>query len=351
MPRKLKIYQLESNPVCSPYRLIYPGNALNQSSDIEVKLFRDFGQSQCDELLREADLFIIQRMEMVPHLRELILALNRRGILVVYEIDDDLLHLDPESRQAALNSKDRAVRIEECIRACQAVQCSTPALASTLGGIHSEVVVLENQLDRVPAFREKAPRSRATIVGYAAGADHGHDWPLVRDAYNRTAADLSSQGAEIETWIVGDPQVYGSIISPRKRFFPIMPRDDYLEFLAHVDVAIIPLKNGAFNASKSDVKYLESAAMGAPVIASDIVYERTIVDGETGLLFANGEEFASQLRRLVTDKALAGRMAKAAHSYVEENRVIGQHAAKWASTYSDWHARRGQLLARTGVAA
>ena len=350
MPRKLKVYQLESNPVCSPYRLIYPGNALNRSGDIEVKLFRDFGQSQCDELLRKADLFIIQRMEMVPHLRELILALNRRGILVVYEIDDDLLHLDPGSRQAALTSKDRAVRIEECMRACQAVQCSTPALASALAGIHFEVVVLENQLDRVPAFRDKPPRSPATIVGYAAGADHGHDWPAVRDVYNRTVADLSSQGAEIETWIVGDPQVYESIISPRKRLFPIMPRDAYLELLAHVDVSIIPLKDCAFNASKSDVKYLESAAMGTPVLASNIAFERTIVDGETGLLFANGEEFASQLQRLVSDKALARRMAKAAHSYVEENRVIGQHAAKWASTYSDWHARGGQLLARSSIA-
>jgi glycosyltransferase involved in cell wall biosynthesis len=351
MPRKLKIYQLESNTVCSPYRLIYPGNALNRSSDIEVKLLSDFGQSQCDELLGEADLFIIQRMEMVPHLRELILALNRREILVVYEIDDDLLHLDPESRQAALDSRDRAVHIEECIRACQAVQCSTLSLASTLAGIHSEVVVLENQLDRVPAFGEKAPRSRTTIVGYAAGADHGHDWPVVRDAYNRAVADLSSQGVEIETWIVGDPQVYDSITSPRKRFFPIMPRDGYLKLLAHVDVSLIPLKDCAFNASKSDVKYLESAAMGTPVLASNIAYERTIVDGETGLLFRNGEEFASQLRRLVTDKAFALRIAKAAHSYVEENRVIDQHAAKWASTYLDWHARCERLLARSGVAA
>jgi hypothetical protein len=350
MPRKLKIYQLESNAVCSPYRLIYPGNALNRSSDIEVKLFLDFGQSQCDELLREADLFIIQRMEMVPHLRELILALNRKGIVVVYEIDDDLLHLEPESRQAALNSKEHAVRIEDCMRACQAVQCSTASLASKLTGIHAEVVVLENQLDRVPAFTEKTPRSRTTIVGYAAGDDHGHDWPIVRDAYNRTVADLSTQGVEIETWIVGDPQIFDSIISPRKRLLPIMPRDVYLGFLARVDVSIIPLKDCAFNESKSDVKYLESAAMGTPVLASNIVYGRTIIDGECGLLFRNGEEFASQLRRLVTDKALALRVAKSAHTYVKDNRVIDQHAAKWASTYLVWHARREQLLARTGVA-
>ena len=90
--------------------------------------------------------------------------------------------------------------------------------------------------------------------------------------------------------------------------------------------------------------------MGTPVLASNIGFERTIVDGETGLLFANGEEFASQLQRLVSDKALARRMAKAAHRYVEENRVIGQHTAKWASTYSDWHARGGQLLAGSSIA-
>ena len=37
-------------------------------------------------------------------------------------------------------------------------------------------------------------------------------------------------------------------------------------------------------------------------------------------------------------------------NFIEENRVIGQHAAKWASTYSDWHARGGQLLARSSIA-
>jgi glycosyltransferase involved in cell wall biosynthesis len=350
MPPKLKVYQLESNTVCSPYRLIYPGDAMNRSTDIEVKLFRDFGQRQCDELLREANLFIIQRMEMVPHLRELIDALNHKGILVVYEIDDDMLHLDPESRQAALVSRNSALNIENCIRACQAVQCSTSSLASILARIHPEVAVLENQLDRVPPFKAKPARSGATIVGYAAGGDHGHDWPFVRDAYNRIVAELSSRGAQIETWIVGDPQIYASIASPRKRLFPSMPRGDYLRFLAHVDISIIPLKDGAFNESKSDVKYLESAAMGTPVLASEIVYGRTIVDGETGLLFRNGDEFAAQLLRLVTDSALAARTATAAHAYVKENRVIDRHAAEWASTYLDWHARREALLARSRVA-
>jgi hypothetical protein len=56
------------------------------------------------------------------------------------------------------------------------------------------------------------------------------------------------------------------------------------------------------------------------------------------------------LRRLVADKALAARMAIAAHAYVEGSRVIDRHAARWASTYLDWHARREALLAKSRVA-
>src|SRR5437870_225705 len=208
--KTLKIYQLESNTVCSPYRLVFPGDALNRLTDIEVKLLPDFGQKECDEILREADIFIIQRMEWVDHLGDLIAALNRRGIIVVYDLDDDLMHLEPGSRQAALNPPDYAVRVEKCVRACQAVQCATPALAASLAGVHPEVAVLENQLDRVPAFKEKAASSAIPIVAYAAGTDHAHDWATVRDAYNRTISDLALNGVEVETWVVGDAAIFNS---------------------------------------------------------------------------------------------------------------------------------------------
>jgi len=153
--KKLKVYQLESNALCAPYRLLYPGAALNRLSDIDVTLLPDFGQRQCDEVLREADIFVIQRMPLVPHLAELIEELNRRGIIVVYEIDDDLLHLEPTSRQASINPPDFAAQIERCIRACQCVQCATEPLAASLAGIHREVVVLENQLENLPPVVDK----------------------------------------------------------------------------------------------------------------------------------------------------------------------------------------------------
>ena len=348
--KTLKIYQLESNTVCSPYRLIYPGDALNRLTDIEVKLLSDFGQRECDEILREADIFIIQRMVMVDHLGELIAALNRRGIIVVYDLDDDLMHLEPGSRQAALNPPDYAARVEKCIRACQAVQCATPALAASLAGIHPEIAVLENQLDRLPAFTEKAASNTIPIVAYAAGTDHVHDWEPVRNAYNRALADVASKGVEVETWIVGDAAIFNSVASLRKRFFPVLPREEYLRLLARADVSIIPLKDVVFNESKSDVKYLECASVGTPVLASRVVYGRTVEEGKTGLLFGNAEEFKMQLTRLVADRPLARNLASEAHRYVREHRLMDQHVSAWESVYKRWHAGRDELLNSGGNA-
>jgi glycosyltransferase involved in cell wall biosynthesis len=350
MQKPLKIYQLESNTVCSPYRLIYPGEALNRLTDIEVKLFHDFGQQECDDLLGNADIFIIQRMVMVDHLRELIVELNRRGIIVVYDIDDDLLHLDPVSRQARLDAPDSASQVANCIRACQAVQCATEALAASLASVHSEITVLENQLDYVAPLLEKAPETpatpRPTIVAYASGSDHGQDWATIRDAYNRCVADLASKEISVETWIIGDAEIFNSVASPRKRFLPFLRRDDYLGALSQVDISLMPLKDSVFNRSKSDVKYLESASAGATVLASELVYGQTIEDSQTGLLFRNADEFSAAMIRLVTDPTFARTLATNAHRYVAGHRLIHQHVGKWESTYRQWHARRGELLKR-----
>jgi glycosyltransferase involved in cell wall biosynthesis len=86
------------------------------------------------------------------------------------------------------------------------------------------------------------------------------------------------------------------------------------------------------------------------VLASNLVYGRTIVDGRTGVLFRSAEEFSAQMIRLVTDRPFARSLAREAHRYVSEHRLIHQHVAKWASVYREWHARRDELLSR-GVTA
>ena len=343
--RKLTIYQCVSTSACAPYRFIYPGIALNRLEGIEVRLLTQFGQREYEEVLQKADIFIIQRLMMSDILGQVIVSLNRRGILVAYEIDDNLMNLNPASRYAALAGKDYASQIENGMRACQCVQCSTPTLAASIARIHPEVAVLENQMDHVPPFVERKTDGGNIIVGYAAGSDHGQDWPIIKNAYNRAIADLGRSGVRVETWIIGDQEIFDSVESPHKQFFPRLGREDYLRFLARIDVSIIPLKDDLFNQSKSDVKYLESASAGAPVLASETVYGRTIQNGENGLVFREGEDFRVKLRQLITDRPLADRLARAAHRYVRENRLYDLHVSDWSSVYTNWYDRRKELLA------
>ena len=79
--------------------------------------------------------------------------------------------------------------------------------------------------------------------------------------------------------------------------------------LAGVDVSLAPLRRDRFSDAKSEVKYLEAAAVGVPTIASaSPAFEVAIRPGENGLLAATRAEWDAALRALVRDGGLRRRL-------------------------------------------
>jgi glycosyltransferase involved in cell wall biosynthesis len=76
---------------------------------------------------------------------------------------------------------------------------------------------------------------------------------------------------------------------------------------------------------KSDLKFLECAGNGVAVLASPTVYEASIQEGKTGLLYRSPTEFEEKLRALLDDAALRRRLAAAAYAWVKENRLLCRH--------------------------
>ena len=341
----IHIFQFATNRVCSPYRFEFPGRVLSRFPEIQITRFARLDAKIFETLLREADVLIVQRLPMSPRFAKICRALNARGKLVIFEIDDDLMHLPPDSGYAKKAPSDYAERIADSIRACQAVQCSTIPLARTISRIQPEVVVLENQWGpHLMPFREKSNPNRPLIIAYAAGEDHYLDWMTVRDKYNQVVGSLEAAGHCLETWVIGDRSIFDSITSPSKRFFPLLPRHAYLELMTKVDIALTPLADIPFNHCKSDVKFLEAAASGAAVLASNVVYASSIKHNETGFLYCNSEEFGNLLMELTQHWELVQTIARNAHDYVSKTRLIEQHISKWLTTYRDWYANRHRLL-------
>jgi glycosyltransferase involved in cell wall biosynthesis len=346
-PRQIHIYQYANNPVCSPYRFEFPGDLLNKGSNIRVTRFTKFDSKTLNSILKDGDMLFVQRLPMSPVAEKVFKEVNHRGKLVIFEIDDDLLRLPPNSRFAEEANDNYELRIKSSVFASQAVQCSTPQLAEVVAAIHPEVVVLENQLDKVPPFIEKKPNATSVIIGYAAGEDHRLDWQIVKDQYNEVISELASSGHDIETWIIGDKVIFESITTSHKKYFPFLPRAAYLEVLKNFDISLIPLADNAFNRCKSDVKFLESAACSAAVLASTVVFKNSIRHSETGFLFDTGEKFGTHLRRLIINPLLRRKVARKAHQYVSQNRLIEHHIHRWERTYRRWHSLRKELLRHT----
>ena len=94
------------------------------------------------------------------------------GARLLYDLDDDLLHISPAHPEAAeLRPLARVVR--RMLTHADVVWTSTPSLAASLGPIRRDVVVVPNGLDEriwlPPRWAEQRP--------FRADADpvHGHD--------------------------------------------------------------------------------------------------------------------------------------------------------------------------------
>ncbi len=333
---KIHIFQFATNQVCAPYRLDAPGRLLSELPNIQVTRFNKLDRQTYTSLIEKADILILQRMPMSPGLSKVISAVKRAGKIVAFEIDDDLLNLDPASRFAKLAPADYGERIKQTILASQTVQCSTPHLAAGISELHPEVVVLGNQLENLPPFLDKKITGRPIVIGYAAGEDHWLDWLPIKDSYNRIIEELEQSGHRIETWVIGDETIFNSLSTAHKKYFPLLSREKYDEVLQCFDISLVPLSDTKFNRSKSDVKFLESTACSCAVIASETVYSHSILHRETGLIFSEPNAFEACLKRLVTRRDEITVLARNAYQYVQNHRLLALHISKWAWTYRMW---------------
>jgi len=86
---------------------------------------------------------------------------------------------------------------------------------------------------------------------------------------------------------------------------------------------------------KSDLKFIECAGHGVAVIASPTVYENSIEEGKTGLIYSSVNEFEEKLVKLIENAAFRHELAQNAYNYVAQNRLLVNHYKERAQWYYD----------------
>lgn len=238
------------------------------------------------------------------------------GGRLIHDVDDDLLDVGGLSRRniEPAAAADIAARVRLVADAADAVTVSTPALAARFAGVAREVVLLPNRLDAGlwHLDEERAPPASPVVrIGYIGTPTHDEDIALVTE----TMRDLEARhGAALRIEVVG---AFQRIEPPFGRRVPLPQRNDYPHFAAWLlrivdwDIGIIPLADNAFNRAKSNLKFLEYAALGLAIVCSaGETYADIAVDGENALVVPNTPAaWHAAIERLIADPALRRRLA------------------------------------------
>ena len=305
------------------YRTHAPGIAMAQEERVYVVNLTNLCRKKA-EIMARVDVLILKNIcdaDILPLIRDR----KANGKLTVYEIADDLSALQPWNPVYFFyKNKENLQLVYRLASHCDALQVTVPELKRLYGHLNEHCEVFPNQILLVPLER---PLKKCNEVVIGWGGSHGH------------LEDLAEIAVPLSTWIMTKPNVVLHLMcsDPIWKLFDALPLykkrrtlpgsiDDYYNFLAKIHIGIAPLKNTAFNRSRSDVKFLEYAVSGVvPVLAHIEPYLHSVKDGKTGFLYKNSLDLIGILNRLVENASLSQEIVKAARQYVVRERLQLQH--------------------------
>lgn len=274
---------------------------------------------------------------------KLIRRLQAAGVLVLFEIDDDVHAVGKHAGHLyrAHYSKAALRDMELNLRACDGLIVSTDFLAQRYRALNPNVFVCRNGID-LGRYALTPPRDDATVtIGWAGGTGHREAVIPWLNAVGR----VMDRRPQVRLLSVGEG--FATLLAPhfgpeRAVALPFSELDSYPAAMAGFDVAIAPAGRTNFFRAKSDLRWLEASALGVPTVADPVVYPG-IEPGVTGLHAADAAEAEAHLLRLVDDEAERRRIGDAARAHVTAHRSMTAMAPQWARALQEAGAARGAL--------
>lgn len=305
------------------YRTHAPGIAMAREQGVYVVNLTNVHRKKT-EIMTLADVLILKNISD-PDILPLIRDRKSEGRLNVYEIADDLTALQPWNPVYIFSkNKENIASVFRLASCCDALQVTVPELKRLYGHLNDTCKVFPNQILHVPP-ESPVKADDKIIIGW--GGSHGH------------LEDVAEIADALIDWIITQPDVCLHLMcsEPIWKLFDRLPEakkrhtlpgsiEEYYSFLNEIHIGIAPLKDTAFNRSRSDVKFLEYGVSGVvPVMARLEPYINSVEDDKTGFLFENPVELIDILNRLVENRSLLRDISRAVRQHVLKDPLQLQH--------------------------
>lgn len=294
---------------CGYWRMLLPYRKMLKDPESPLYVECTDTALEYDQLL-EYDIIIVQRIFSFEHYYVLE-SLKRAGKKVVYEVDDDVFRVPKTNPAYKIYGRyDVQFGAKQCMNLADMIVTTTPDLAESLG-VKEKCFIFPNSLSLSEFFIRGGTQGDSTKLFWSGSNTHNQDWEtaipaIMKILQERDDLSLTLMGNipdPIKNLVQNDTKI-GSKISGINGMMP----EAYFNFLKtglEADIGIIPLSNTMFNKGKSPCKFVEFAAIGLPIIASNTIpYSRVIEDSKNGLLCSNEEEWYTKLNELIDNTEL-----------------------------------------------
>ena len=293
------------------------------------------------ENLARADLLVLWRTTMSPHIETMMRLARETGTTVAFDVDDlmtrpELARIDIIDGIRTIGANEVDTRawfaaMRQTMMAADFCIATTEELASQMRQQREVVHVLPNTFDeathRAARYarrrREESGEDGHVRVGYAGGTrTHQKDFALSAPALARvlrarpqTLLVLFREAGNHRGLLEMEEFPELADLAERIEWRDMVPLAALPGELARFDVSICPLEAGnPFCEAKSELKFFEAALAGVCTVASPTgPYRRAIRDGITGFLADGDAGWEEALLRLVDDPPLRRRVGQDAY--------------------------------------
>jgi len=250
---------------CALYRMLIPSMHTQNSSFILSE-----GMMPLEEFV-DVDVTVVQRIATKGNL-EAIKIMHQCGMRVVFDLDDNVWSI-PKYNPAQQAYETIKEGIGVCALEADVLTVSTQALKDAVIKYVPEfkkrrVEVIPNAVD-FDYFQPKVMYpDRLFTVGWGGTNTHSEDTRKVFDCVASVVKDRN----DIRFETVGLPMPEKLKDHKRAATREYVPVAEYAARLASWgwDLFIAPLEYNEFNRSKSNIKILEAACVGSPILVSDV---------------------------------------------------------------------------------
>lgn len=288
--------------------------------------------AQTAELLTgifSAEEIILLRPTNNEKMQYIIKLCRKLGVKLSLDLDDLLLpeYIDllGESRSGTISKRqvfEHMLKDSALILAADEIICSTQKIAELHVGLARKITISKNKLPTYLFKKNKSffgdkldhKKRKAKLLYLSGGFSHKKDYSLINGVLLRLAQEMPNKFSINFFGKLHDYSEIFNTIGCDSKFIPLRPFEDMLDTIREHDLVLVPLENTVFNDAKSNIKFIEAASQGVPVIASTASeYLSCIQDNVNGWLCENEIEWYEKLRHIISTPSVVYNVGINAH--------------------------------------